>query len=401
MTQVSGYYTKWYDTRRTQKVTRKYYVNGVYVSTYMEDQGGIIGVYGWVTSWRGKKPRDLNSEPHTFESHKLIDKGSYGSYSYGPPNKAWELIYNGQLAGMTWFRGAMTTNKITLVDDTDMVSEVASELYQKATEPYVPSLLWMGEMLETLQAFKQPLASMRKLGNNLRVKHNGARKKYKNGQISSKQLMKEIAAAHLEFQFGIKPLFGMADAAVHKLADLSEYQNRTRVIYKVKRKEVVRTESGTYNGFVHWEDIQTLSVRGSMCVQHVETASRSVFENFKPFVLLSKFAVEGYQLIPLSFLLDWFVPLSKLLAECRPIEGRVISSTITVKQTRRKRYWIHDDIPNSYYRVITSDLQHEQIATHTKRFINVERPGKLFFGSGTNSLGKYMSSFSLRVGRMK
>jgi len=387
-----SYITNWYDTRTSNLVWREYIENDVSQGTDIIETSGVVGEFGWVTSYRGPKKLPSYRYVHNFGAYKLSYNYTGNGYIYASLTPGWKYIYSGRCAGAKFFTTGRWTNNLPYHDNSRLIAAVSSELYQKASEPYVPSYHWFGEMRETLESLKSPLKGARTLGKNLKRALNALTQKKQAGHISLAEFAESAASAHLEFTFGMVPLVGMTNSIMEKIAELNNELNVVRRVYKSSRRLPVAYSSGIFNGYIEWKDEQVLTARGSMMVQYVEHGKLD-FTRFSPLTLLNQFATEGFQLLGLSFLVDWFVHISALLKESRPIPGTVLYGTITAKSRRDQTFTI-TSIPSSYY-TCRGPMTMVLTAESTDRTTNVTRPGILTFGWGLNSVGKSMSVLSL------
>jgi hypothetical protein len=444
-----GYVTDWYDSRVSKlKQTTVYSLKNGLPSDYSYETTTLaqLGHFGFVKSYRGQTGHPRNMKCHAFESQRRSYDVVVGAMEYAWGNNVYQL--RGLGAGNMFYKAYVTGNNLPYHDSSALVAKVESDLYIQASEPYVPPIHWLGEIRETILAMKRPLGSIRRLTTNFKQKlyrlltskkelekrsksirdslgevnvllsqRNGPklsksniknlkrkkrRLKRKIDEIndSRESLHKSLASAHLEYQFGVLPLIGMANSMAQKLADLNNEIRTELTVFKSSAEEVVRNdvEYFDYAGIkIKRETLHVVSVRGQMTVQYVGGKTLDL-SRFSLTGLMQEVVTQLWQLVGLSFVVDWGIGIGKLLKESRPVLGHVVHSSITTKAKRTETVTIISST-NQYWSVVRPCGQ-RSTAVSTTRTLGTSRPGKLRWGSGIDSIGKGMSLLSLITGRI-
>lgn len=279
-------------------------------------------------------------------------------------------------------------------DTSRAMSGVVEKVWAKASQPFLPAVHYLGEVKETIQALKSPMAGIRTVLDTARSRLK------KRAPWSDDPFSKQIAGAYLEHTFGTMPNVAMAKSlaeaaaeSVVKIATDSIKRHAAKVTFPVADEE--KTTLVTYVwgfGFFHYEATlrKTVTLSAGMYVRHLG--------NFTTKPNLASIAAEGWELLPLSFVANWFVNVSQLLKECRPVPGQILGSWQTFKITEEATYKLVKVVGTGYYSSISNFTGNSSVTykkTVLKREIDISRTGTLHLGAGLNSIGKGFSLLAL------
>jgi hypothetical protein len=171
----------------------------------------------------------------------------------------------------------------------------------------------IGEIRETVRQIEHPASAIR----NLLRSYLGDVKRRTRGLKGYRSVSKAVAGSWLELQFGWKPLLSDLDHAAQALAELSGRPKYQRVSGSAKSDAIisVTTSVGTLNGSqvqVNRRTTETTSSRyyGEVRVDNSGGISQAV----QSFGLgVSDFLPTVYELIPYSFVVDYFSNLGTVI----------------------------------------------------------------------------------------
>jgi hypothetical protein len=237
--------------------------------------------------------------------------------------------------------GAFTVNS-----DPSVMYPYNQELYDQALVAFVSKAreaqhkfqggVFLGEIRQTINLLKRPLTSFRKLTKDY---HKRVKKRLKT--VKSKKSRKKILAdEYLSFSFGVTPLIGDIDDAMHDLAYLVEGRPATVPILVQKRSTTFPyaiKSAGT--GYSYWsvellefdrlEEI--VSIRGAVRVD-LPSIRDSYKGNDLVMQALTDFVPTVYNLIPYTFLVDYFINLGDVIEALTFLEGKVNWCNSTERQ---------------------------------------------------------------------
>jgi len=175
--------------------------------------------------------------------------------------------------------------------------------------------VFLGEIRQTLRLVKSPLKTVGKALKTL----SDAKKKILKGGIKrySKKFLEDFSSAYLEFSFGVQPLISDVDSTIQRVTEILEEKKFTSILVKEDGSEKLDTEFHTnnLNGRMTYDTqlIRTVieSARGKALIKTFPEGP-----SFKPSSFgfrLADFVPTLYELIPYSFIIDYFSNLNELV----------------------------------------------------------------------------------------
>lgn len=194
--------------------------------------------------------------------------------------------------------------------------------------PEVTGLVELAELTKTLQMLRSPLSGLLTFFKRVRESRHYLRHRYK-----YRSLKEYIAAYWLMYRYGIMPFVGTIDG-IMQIVSKEKVSNRftargfASATYAQQNAPTitntyswsVATHSGNRKGSV--------TVRAGVLYEHTFTVGDRWGTN------LSELPSAAYELVPFSFVADWFVNLGDYIRAISPKAGvRILSSWTTVVET--------------------------------------------------------------------
>jgi hypothetical protein len=279
----------------------------------------------------------------------------------------------------------------------------ASRLYQDASANSFDAYLQVGELMETLQMLKNPLASLREAGTVLWHK---MRKRTRH--LQGEDLKEAISGAWLEYSFGVAPLiFGTAEIA----GSLVDALTNTRLDRYRKASAFMRESSGgtlkrdsfdiyvgAYKCSIEYHEMLTDEIEVNSGMTLVNDQRQMSHQARMGMDSMRSFVGQAWALLPLSFAIDWFVGVGPLIDECRPIRGRILHSyTGVLTTTSRTIFAGSASFNSSSYSPVEVNRSLTLTNTQATRITNISPPGSILAGPGLFSLSQGMSLAALSV----
>lgn len=289
------------------------------------------------------------------------------------------------------------------INTSSIEDDVASELYQKASEPVFDSVLQVGEALEAVKMLKNPLSMLRGSAD---LFHGSIARSTRG--LRGKDYVEAATGTWLEVAFGIAPVIqGTAEIANNLVAMLTPGEGEPTRIYSGRDLEVVEQSQSSYivppthpYARLWYEKQEVLSgrVRGGFwlgCYAGEKILAKAGLASLRQIV------AQAYELMPLSFALDWFVGLGPLLKECRPTSRRIDASWRSTTLQRKTRYVSsHLDNTYPYYGKAPFFSVVETLYKSHTRITGVHPPGQLGLGKGLRELSNQLNLAALMAGPM-
>lgn len=169
---------------------------------------------------------------------------------------------------------------------------------------------------------------------------------------------KEIANIHLMYRYGVMPLIndfkGAIDAlkspedTYYKLHTSSKEELPRTVVYDVTQSiNGVKARTVIY----HWAEVKV--------VHKMRIRIRSNLDAFKSSMKSFGFSnpnALAYELIPFSFVVDWFIPIGDYLSKTDAFEGLTLDAatkTVLCKEFYQFERTFEEDVSNPYYKLVT------------------------------------------------
>lgn len=230
----------------------------------------------------------------------------------------------------------------TFTPTRDIVSEAKAKATTKAYEiinrmlSELQGQVFLGELRETINLLKNPLAQSKKTFDAFYFKGRG-----KAGD--------EFAKSWLEFQFGIKPLLSDVDSIMQLINETVEKEKRNAFrAYGVAEDASVSSKSGSYDVYGFNQTIETDSmwkaeyaIRFRVSQQYLDMANERKSDWRRQFDDISAIPITAWELVPFSFLLDYFVNVSDIIQAA-------VTSTAGVT------YWSNSSIRTATLRMMGS-----------------------------------------------
>lgn len=253
------------------------------------------------------------------ESEIVVSRGAYGA-SYknscsGTSTKAW-AFQGGQINMLPHTAPVTLRSKDTVAESLASTSALAN-----VAGPEVMGLVTIAEFEKTMEMMRTPLGNLRLFLQRV------ARRR---GRIAkAKSLIDFISSEWLRYRYGIMPLVMEVQAAVKLLEDPTKPLRRT-----ARGRQVVETKDSTYSDYSYgssttfgWKTRKTTtfnrvySVRAGVLYQHKSDFSSNTG------LRLSDIPSAAWELIPFSFVADWFVNLGDYIQAVTPKAGVEILAT--------------------------------------------------------------------------
>lgn len=285
------------------------------------------------------------------------------------------------------------------------LSGVIEKVWASATQPFVPAVHITGEIMETINALKSPMAGIRTV---LETARSRLKKK---APWSDDPFSKQIAGAYLEHVFGTMPNVSMAGTLAEAAAESIEKIATDNVKRHAAGKYFpISEETADFSFYVPTHRIPGINLNwdvGAGGYYYKATRKTGFYAsagmyvrhlgNFSTKPNIASIAAEGWELLPLSFVANWFVNVSQLLKECRPIPGKVLGSWSSIKMVQQTVYELKS--VTGIYGAPVSGYSGDSTFTVKKilyhRDIDISRTGTLHLGAGLNSIGKGVSLLAL------
>lgn len=216
-------------------------------------------------------------------------------------------------------------------------------------------LVVLGELRQTLQMLKRPASSLRDYMN----RYLGSVEKRTRG-VKRKNLRGVLSDTWLEYSFGVQPLLSDVRDAAQLVAHLVQKQHRST--FRAYGEDIgsrSKTETGTLGAeFAHLRRVVT-DTEKAFCVVRVGLDCRldggfgSTFENLARLsgVDLSNFAPAAWELMPYSFLFDYFGNIGSIIeAASTDVTGvRWVNISEVYESERRVEFILDKKSTQSYF----------------------------------------------------
>lgn len=318
------------------------YVPGPVTDYYSFSSEGVTDPYpGYVTYNNGTSPaynyvqgtclsnfhRRKNSGellPHTF--FKRMETSGFhlhGSYTetYNPGTGQWfSYTFSNRhgINGVQWWITPSELEEIAnLYDQGDLVQKAAANIYTKGHD----TLTFLAELGKTRDMFKNLLVRI-------------VRKQYPKNA-------KDLAQAWLEWRYGWRTL----------IYDIQDIDDAVRSLAHKRERYTERTGTSTSWTSTTNQDFDTTSASFRVKTETSYAVSRrgSVAADISPANFMANPAITAWELMPWSFVLDWFVSVGDSLAAMSFLllqHDYVASGGIHIEVTRRCSKWVTDMAPN-------------------------------------------------------
>lgn len=292
-----------------------------------------------VDDWRWKLANKIDCcSPRTSSTYKVK--------LYNEVHTEIVALYNNVPKGSALVKGAamLVPSTTRVIADFDRPrADARSKALAKVNSAHHTgsAYVMLGELAQTLQMLRHPLEALRDGMRNYldEVDHITGRKKIRGINQASKgeKLQSAIAGTYLEYTFGWVPL----------LKDIQEIMSAVEAT--ASQQEVTRADSKYRESFEAKPLIQAREMAGSLTMQEVHLRQTEYILSTKcaltPFVDhdfltqsgfdLTSFVPSLWNLLPWSFLLDYFANVNQMLASAFTVRDEVtyVSQTEIIRTT--------------------------------------------------------------------
>lgn len=272
-----------------------------------------------------------------------------------------------------------------IVPPQDWEGQLSDLLYTRASDNSFDGYLQLGEALETARMIRAPLTALRRAANALYRDYKRLRKGRK-----PRGPQKALGDAWLENQFAIQPLVKQTGMLAFQLYDTLN-PNSPRYKYElvssgyrtVELKGVTRAGGTSDSTYIVDEDTHVFRCGGWL---QCSTAAPIGLGKAMGLEDVRNIVSQAYELIPLSFALDWIYNVGGLLKACRPTRGQLIHTwaTANLKTTRLVYRYKAAGQPGSS----SARLQRR----HVIRSVGLQPSGALRQGAGLRSVSRAITA---------
>lgn len=216
--------------------------------------------------------------------------------------------------------------------------------------PTFDGATFIGELRETIHYMRNPLAALNKAVEEAR--HWKRRKR----KFDHKSTSEYIADNWLSYRYSIRPLMNDVKNAAEAVARTVLNAEPVRKTARGSASETGQlSTSGTVGGAYNYTTTTTATYSVRAGVLYELTRSPNTFG-----IGTERLGIVGWELIPLSFVADWFFNVGTFVEAITPVAGvKRLGSWTTVRKeenTHRETWWVTGGTyPTGMPRVITSD----------------------------------------------
>lgn len=227
--------------------------------------------------------------------------------------------------------------------------------------PTFDGAVFIGELRETIGYFRNPLSAFNKVVEDAR--HWKRRKR----KLDHKTTAEYISDNWLSYRYSIRPIVNDVRNAAEAVARTVLDNEPLRKTARGTASETGQSYSAGSVGFVDYETTTSKTVTARAGVLYELSRSPNTFG-----VGTERLAIVGWELIPFSFVADWFFNVGTFIEAITPVAGvKRLGSWTTVateETTTRSSWWERGGIaPNGQPRVINSN------AATTERYASVTK----------------------------
>jgi len=213
-----------------------------------------------------------------------------------------------------------------------LVNLAVTDVHAKVDEATVQGLVSVAELHKTVAGLARLYRQLLKL---IKSAYK-ARRLLLNGIIS----VAEATELYLQVRYGLRPLYYDMLSYI-KVIDSFNDNKRVRLISVMADNKGSTTPVSCYVGN-NWSSSGTLidhkkiEVRAGILLQPTLN-SNELLEKLRSQVGLDQFAESVWELVPWSFIIDWFVNAGRLIAAWTPeLETKILGSWVTVDETNTR-----------------------------------------------------------------
>lgn len=366
------YYGKPYDTTKTDLAAQT--VGEVTQSNFNRTKNFVPGVFTVNPiehlSWKG------TSLPLKYEERVFLPS-AYAVYN--PNDKGGRILWGDVAANMHPLAGiGLQPFTSAAQPSANTVAWAINNAYAKLEEADFSTAVWLAELRETIEMLRNPLKSFRALWERMFTSTR------KTSFQTYRKTVDDMASQWLEYRYGIMPVI-LDIMAIKKLYD-DGLSRRTRVINRARKRKVLeetltasldkRWDRSAYMVYVEYKVLRTVeqAVVGSVFFRH----NSGIMEDLA-LLGLNAGQIPAYlwELVTLSFVLDWAVGIGDWLAAICPhpqvdILGNTVSYRYTesnIISTNRATYY-----PDGRFKWVPLKSVHHVVRQSTLRLVNQPKP---------------------------
>jgi len=232
----------------------------------------------------------------------------------------------------------------------------------------------LGEIRETIGLLKSPIRGFRKL---TREYHKRAKRLAKT-KTTKRNLKKRLGEEWLRYSFGVKPLLQDIDDAMHDLAYLLEGRPPVQPILVERSDSTLQyTYDGAATSISFWTSTlnaydrvrESVIIRGMVRVDIPKIGS--AYQGDAAITqAMSEFVPTLWELIPFSFIVDYFTNVGDFISAITFLENSVIWCNCTRRliTTQVKNFSYRFETPGSAYRVDSVQTNNPESAVESTKF---------------------------------
>lgn len=255
------------------------------------------------------------------------------------------------------------------------ISRVVTRLYANMSDAQWLAPVAVAEMHKTVSMFKSIYGQV------LHLMQSGAsiRRKILKGLLTPAK----AAQLWLQVRYGLRPLFHDIVDSMTALASLvEEEQHKTRIVTEFNVRDDTSDSEFSQAGrrLGHWRGLTTetnkVDVSGGMIIQPKLTGLDAINARVGGTEML----LTAWELVPFSFIVDWFLNTGDFFASLQPRVGvKVLGSWAVVRESATRQIhlteWASNDAYKPWYQdPILYGLIDRTSETRTTRYANLQRP---------------------------
>lgn len=216
-------------------------------------------------------------------------------------DQTWKLVRNGN-------NGVGSTDQRVNLDISSAIAEACTKALSSIEQPTVEGLPFLAELRSTIQAVRNPLRGIGQAIDSYKKKR-GVR-----------QVSKDLAGQHLSLIYGIMPAIRDVESTLDAISSLAKRPPR-----KTARGTAQR--SGSVNYTRAYNDGEVQGTINGTCTRTVTVRAGSLYSinldlGFSRFgFTISDVPSAAWELVPFSFVVDWFVDVGRVISAITPKVG--------------------------------------------------------------------------------
>lgn len=266
-------------------------------------------------AWKSiiKAGKDATTTYTAFDNRIVTSPSTcHGKYLFGGDNKWYDMSVTNE-AYIPFFSqrdGADALAEASLSADTAFFKKLRDA--QRA----ISGPTFLGELRQTKQMLKRPAAALR----DYTIAHLERVRKL-TSRMKGNSLKKALAKSYLEWQFGVKPLLNDTRAAADALARTLTQVRQTRISVVGKGRTGTTTKTNSTRDYFSFENSFSyienarVTVKAGLRAQPDDDGQLEALNRLRQTLgfTFSEFIPTAWELLPWSFLLDYFGNIGSLL----------------------------------------------------------------------------------------